>query len=62
MLTYLAQLVTAIGIGWLFFVLVERRFISRLQQKRIETELQPGEAVPAASNLSLGDKVNSSAN
>ena len=34
-LTYLAQVLVSISAGWLFFILVERRFISKRQEKRM---------------------------
>jgi exopolysaccharide production protein ExoZ len=36
--TYFAQLLVGIGAGWLFFILVEKHFISARQEKRIAVE------------------------
>jgi len=33
--SYLVQILVAVGVGWLFFNLVEKRFISAKQEKRL---------------------------
>jgi peptidoglycan/LPS O-acetylase OafA/YrhL len=37
--TYLAEIALAIVAGWLFYLVIERRFISTHQKQRVELEL-----------------------
>jgi len=51
-ITYLVQLLTAVGAGWVFFILIERHFISTRQERRIAVELHPSEGAPTLQKVS----------
>ncbi len=48
--TYWAEVAFGVLEGWIFYLLVERHFISQRQKKRVELELAPAESVDALSD------------